>query len=227
MVGCNLETICAAPHHGLTTNQKINKGITDFLDITIIRFARACSNLRDYNYRNIALTANILRQGCRYFKLRKAFSKFYRRHSALVEKYSVSLKKKHLQQGISEPEFYGVLVYRFREIVGKSNFSEQLRKLINRSKKNGYSLDIMRQIAKKVREKSRECHNHKKGKRKVQGVPQSGVPQSQKGKRKVQGVPQLQTAAKPQPFPDPKWKRKPTNLNKHKPNKRTKSTKIY
>ena len=43
----------------------------------------------------------------------------------------------------------------------------------------------------KVREKSRECHNHK-----------------------------------PQPFPDLKRKRKPTNLNKHKPNKRTKSTKI-
>ena len=31
---------------------------------------------------------------------------------------------------------------------------------------------------------------------------------------------------KPQPFPDPNRKRKPTNLNKHKPNKRTKSTKI-
>ena len=30
----------------------------------------------------------------------------------------------------------------------------------------------------------------------------------------------------PQPFPDPKRKREPTNLNKHKPNKRTKSTKI-
>ena len=28
------------------------------------------------------------------------------------------------------------------------------------------------------------------------------------------------------PFPDPKRKRKPTNLNKHKPNKRKKSTKI-
>ena len=31
---------------------------------------------------------------------------------------------------------------------------------------------------------------------------------------------------KPQPFPDPKRKRNPTNLNNHKPNKRTKSTKI-
>ena len=46
-------------------------------------------------------------------------------------------------------------------------------------------------MQKRIREKSRECHNHK-----------------------------------PQPFPDPKRKRKPTNPNKHKSNKRTKSTKI-
>ena len=112
----------------------------------LIRFARASSNLNDFNYRNKALTAKLLRQAYRYFKLRKAFSKFYRRHSALLEKYSVSLKTL-LQQGISEPEFYGDLVYRFRKIVGKSNFSEQFRKLINRYKRIGYSLDIMRQTA--------------------------------------------------------------------------------
>ena len=58
----------------------------------------------------------------------------FRRHSALVEKYNVSLKTL-LQQGISEPEFYGDLVYRFRKIVRKSNFSEQFRKLINRYKR--------------------------------------------------------------------------------------------
>ena len=112
----------------------------------LIGFARASSNLNDFNYCNKALTAKLLRQGYRYFKLRKAFSKFYRRHSAMLEKYSVSLKTL-LQQGISEPEFYGDLVYRFRKIVGKSNFSEQFRKLINRYKRIGYSLDIMRQTA--------------------------------------------------------------------------------
>ena len=58
----------------------------------LIRFARASSNHNDFNYRNKALTAKLLRQDYRYFKLRKAFSKFYRRHSALLEKYSVSLK---------------------------------------------------------------------------------------------------------------------------------------
>ena len=112
----------------------------------LIRFARASSNLNDFNYRNKALTAKLLRQGYRYFKLCKAFSKFYCRPSALLEKYCVSLKTL-LQQGISEPEFYGDLVYRFRKIVGKSNFSEQFRKLINRYKRIDYSLDIMRQTA--------------------------------------------------------------------------------
>ena len=80
----------------------------------LIRFARASSNLNDFNYRNKALTAKLLRQGYRYFKLHKVFSKFYRRHSALLEKYSVNLKTLP-QQGISEPEFYGDLMYRFRK----------------------------------------------------------------------------------------------------------------
>ena len=50
-------------------------------------------------------------------------------------------------EGISEPEFYGDLVYRIRKTVGKSNFSEQFRKLINRYKRIGYNLYIMRQTA--------------------------------------------------------------------------------
>ena len=112
----------------------------------LIRFARASANLSDFNYRNKVLTAKLLRQGYRYFKLRKAFSKFYRRYSALVEKYSVSLKTL-LQQGISEPECYSDLVYRFRKIVGKSTFSKQFRKLINRYKRTGDSQDIMQQTA--------------------------------------------------------------------------------
>ena len=98
------------------------------------------------NYRNKALTAKLHWQGYRYFKLCKAFSKFFRKHSSLVEKCCVNLKTL-LQQGISEPEFYGDLVYRFRKIVGKSNFSEQFRKQINHYKRIGYSMAIMRQTA--------------------------------------------------------------------------------
>ena len=59
----------------------------------LIRFARASSHVTDFNNRNKFLTAKLLKQGYRYHKLRKAFSKFYRRHFGLIEKYHVSLKK--------------------------------------------------------------------------------------------------------------------------------------
>ena len=52
-----------------------------------------------------------------------------------------------LQQGISEPIFYGDLVYKFKRIVGKRIFSDQFKKIIKRYKKVGYNLDIMRQSA--------------------------------------------------------------------------------
>ena len=68
----------------------------------LISFARASSNVSDFNCRNKAQTAKLLKQGYRYHKLRNVFSKFYRLHSELVEKYNVSLRKL-LQQGISEP----------------------------------------------------------------------------------------------------------------------------
>ena len=101
----------------------------------LIRFARASSNVSDFNCRNKALTTKLHKQGYRYYKLCKAFfPKFYRRHSELVEIYNVSLRKL-LQQGKSEPEFYDDLVYSIRKHVGKSNFSEQFRKLITRYKR--------------------------------------------------------------------------------------------
>ena len=51
----------------------------------LIRFARASSHVTDINNRN--KTAKRLKQGFWYHKLRKAFSKFYRRHFELIEKY--------------------------------------------------------------------------------------------------------------------------------------------
>ena len=46
-----------------------------------------------------------------------------------------------------EPEFYGDLVHKIKKIMGKSIFSEQLRKLINRYKRIGYNPYVMRQTA--------------------------------------------------------------------------------
>ena len=55
--------------------------------------------------------------------------------------------KKLMQQGICNPEFYGDLVYKFKKIIGNPNFSNLLKRIVNRFKRAGYSLDIMRQTA--------------------------------------------------------------------------------
>ena len=76
----------------------------------LIRFARVCSNVNDFNNRNIFFSAKLLKQGYRYRKIRKASSKFYHRHSELTVKYNIGLKSL-LQQGISEPVVRIVLSY--------------------------------------------------------------------------------------------------------------------
>ena len=45
----------------------------------------------DFNAHNKCLTAKILKQGYRYYKLRKDFSLLYRRHHELVSKFNVCL----------------------------------------------------------------------------------------------------------------------------------------
>ena len=85
---------------------------------------RVCSNVDDFNNRNTSLTSKLLKQGYRYHKLCKAFSKLYYRHSEMIAKYNICLKTL-LQQGISEPVFYGDLFYKFKKNVGNSNFIDQ------------------------------------------------------------------------------------------------------
>ena len=76
----------------------------------LIEIARVSSHVDVFNTRNKVLTSKLLRQGYRYHKIRMAFSKFYRLHFDMVSKNNVGLKT-FLLQGLSEPEFYGDLVY--------------------------------------------------------------------------------------------------------------------
>ena len=92
----------------------------------LIRFARVCSHVNDFNTHDKYLTAELLKQGYRYHRLRKAFSKFYRRHNELVSKFNVGLKPL-LHLGLSEPEFHGDFVYKFKKIRGMTDFSDQFR----------------------------------------------------------------------------------------------------
>ena len=52
-----------------------------------------------------------------------------------------------LSEGLSEPEFYGDLVYKFKKLKGINDFSFQFRKIITRYKRIGYNLNVMRQSA--------------------------------------------------------------------------------
>ena len=64
----------------------------------------------------------------------------------MISKFNVGLKSL-LHQGLSEPEFYGDLVYKFKNIRGMTDFSDQFRKIIMRYKSIGYNLNVMRQSA--------------------------------------------------------------------------------
>ena len=78
------------------------------------------------------------------FKIRKAFSKFYHRHPEFIVKYNIknSSATRHIRTYILRN-----LVYKFKRIVGKSNFSDQFKKIVKRYIRVGYNFDIMRQSA--------------------------------------------------------------------------------
>ena len=56
-----------------------------------IRFARESSCVTDFSTQNKFLTQKLLKQGYRYHKLRKIFSKFYRRYYDLISKFQVGI----------------------------------------------------------------------------------------------------------------------------------------
>ena len=57
----------------------------------LIRFARASSHVADFNTCNKLLSQKLLKQGYRYHKLRKTFSKFYRRYYDLISIFQLDL----------------------------------------------------------------------------------------------------------------------------------------
>ena len=63
-----------------------------------------------------------------------------------MSKYNVGLKTL-LLQSLSEPEFYGDLVYKFRTKIGKNDFPYHFKKIIIRYKHIGYNIDVLRQTA--------------------------------------------------------------------------------
>ena len=112
----------------------------------LIHFVRASSHVADFNNHNIWLTQILFKQGYRYHKFRKTFSKFYRRYYDLIYKFQIGLKS-ILCQGLSEPGFYGDSVYKLKKIVGSDIFSAHFIKIISNFKKIGYNINALQQTA--------------------------------------------------------------------------------
>ena len=112
----------------------------------LIRFARACTSINDFNKRNLLITEKLLKQGYRYHKLRKTFTKFYFRNLNLINKYKCNLKAL-LTQGISHPEFYGDVIYKLRKIVGHNHFQTLFPKRIKHFLKKGYDPQTLQRTA--------------------------------------------------------------------------------
>ena len=67
--------------------------------------------------------------------------------TGLVSKFNTAGLKSLLKQALSEPEFYGDLVYKFEKSVGRTDFSDQFRKNIIRYKRIGYNMNVTRRTA--------------------------------------------------------------------------------
>ena len=106
----------------------------------LIRFARVCNHVAAFNPRNKCLTAKLIR-AIGIISFEKTFSKFYRRHYESISKFNVGLKAL-LREGLSEPEFYCDLVYKFRN---DFFFSIQKKKNIPCYRRKGYNyINVMR-----------------------------------------------------------------------------------
>ena len=64
----------------------------------------------------------------------------------MISKYDTGLKAL-LLQGLAESEFYGDLVYTFRNTIGKPEFSDHFSKIVICYKRKGYSIDVIKQSA--------------------------------------------------------------------------------
>ena len=74
------------------------------------------------------------------------------RHTRIIVKVGISINElvinnRYLIDGLSEPEFHGDLVYKFKTLMGRNDFSFQFRKIITRYRRIGYNLNVMRQSA--------------------------------------------------------------------------------
>ena len=104
----------------------------------LVRFARCCTSVLDFNSKNLQITSKLLTQDYRYHKLRKTFGKFFRSYSELLSKFGDISFQEYLSKGISHPVFYGDLVYKLRRVKDTPNFISSGSKIVKRLRRQQY-----------------------------------------------------------------------------------------
>ena len=112
----------------------------------LVRFAGASGCVAGFGAHGGLLARRLLKQGYQCHRLRKTFSKFYRRYYDLISGFQVGLGSL-LRRGLSEPGFCGDLVYKLKKIVGSGGFSAQFIKKISHYKKIGYGINVLQRAA--------------------------------------------------------------------------------
>ena len=97
----------------------------------LIRCAQMSSHVDDFNTCYKVFIAKLLRQGYRYQKHRRAFSKFYRRHFDIVSKYNVGLKNVFCK-AFQSLNFMGTWYINSEKTNGKNDFLYHFKKIIVR-----------------------------------------------------------------------------------------------
>ena len=111
----------------------------------LIRFARICTDVKNFSSRSKLMTQKLLKQGFRYSKLRKTFSKFVNGHYNLISKYNSSLKSL-IANSIAHPEFYSDVLRKIRKITmfPAGSWADRLNELLGFYLNRGYKGNILK-----------------------------------------------------------------------------------
>ena len=104
----------------------------------LVRFARCCTIISDFNSKNLQLTSKLQTPGYRYRKLRKKFGKLFRSYSDLLSKFGEISFQEYVTEGISRPVFYDDLVYKLRRVRCEANSVSWGSKIVKRLRRWKY-----------------------------------------------------------------------------------------
>ena len=105
----------------------------------LVKFTRCCTSVSDFNSWSLQLTSKLLTQGYRYHKLRKIFGEFFRSYSDLLSKFGEISFQEYVTEGISNPVFYGDLVYKPRRGICEAKFVSPGSRIVKRLRRRKYN----------------------------------------------------------------------------------------